>query len=74
MLINACGCLENLYIIISQFIFGDAAMDVKLIVDGKEIGLNEFVTKILGGAIVGAVATLKGVKEDWKEIDIKIKR
>jgi hypothetical protein len=49
-------------------------MDVRLIVDGKEIGLNEFVTKILGGAIVGAVATLKGVKEDWKEIDIKIKR
>jgi hypothetical protein len=49
-------------------------MDVRLIVDGKEIGLNEFVTKILSGAIVGAVATLKGVKEDWKEIDIKIKR
>ncbi|MEM2766812.1 MAG: hypothetical protein QXQ47_00650 [Candidatus Bathyarchaeia archaeon] len=49
-------------------------MDVKVFVDGKEIPLNEFVVKILGGTIVGAVTSLKGIKGDWKEIDIKVTR
>ena len=47
-------------------------MNVKLIVDGEEIALNEFVTKILSGTIVGAVTSLRGVKRDWKEIEIKV--
>ncbi len=47
-------------------------MDVKLLVDGEEIDLNEFVTKILGGTIVGAVTSLRGIKKDWKQIEIKI--
>ncbi|MEM2953456.1 MAG: hypothetical protein QXM52_02630 [Candidatus Bathyarchaeia archaeon] len=47
-------------------------MDVKLLVDGKEIKLNEFVVKILGGTIVGAVTSLRGIKDDWKEIEIKV--
>jgi hypothetical protein len=49
-------------------------LDVKLLVDGEEIDLNEFVVKILSGTIVGAVTSLRGIKEDWKEIEIKIKR
>lgn len=49
-------------------------MDVKLLVDGEEISLNKFVVKILGGTVVGAVSALRGVKEDWKEIKIEIKR
>lgn len=49
-------------------------MDVRLFVDGEEISLNEFVVKILGGTIVGAVSSLRGVKEDWKEIKIEIKK
>ena len=44
----------------------------KLIVDGEEISLNEFVVKILSGTIVGAVTSLKGIKKDWKEIEIKV--
>ena len=47
-------------------------MNVKFIVDGKEIVINEFVTKILSGTIVGAVTSLRGVKKDWKEIEIKV--
>ncbi|MEM3731787.1 MAG: hypothetical protein QW667_07610 [Candidatus Bathyarchaeia archaeon] len=47
-------------------------MNVKLTVDGEEISLNEFVAKILGGTIVGAVTSLKGIKKEWKEIEIKI--
>jgi hypothetical protein len=49
-------------------------MEAKLFVDGEEIGLNEFVVKILSGTIVGAVTSLRGIKKDWKEIEIKIKR
>jgi hypothetical protein len=47
-------------------------LNVKLNVDGEEIPLNEFVNKILSGIIVGAVTSLRGVKKDWKEIEIKV--
>ncbi|MEM4243858.1 MAG: hypothetical protein QXP44_03560 [Candidatus Bathyarchaeia archaeon] len=47
-------------------------MSLKLRVDGKEIPLNEFVEKILSGTIVGAVTSLKGVKDDWEKIEIEI--
>ncbi|MDI6691167.1 MAG: hypothetical protein QME50_04770 [Candidatus Bathyarchaeota archaeon] len=49
-------------------------MKAKLVVDGEEISLNEFVTKILTGTIVGAVTSLRGVKKDWKEIEVKVTR
>lgn len=49
-------------------------MDTKLIIDGEEMALNEFVTKILSGTIVGAVTSLRGVKKDWKEIEIKVSK
>jgi hypothetical protein len=49
-------------------------LDVKLFVDGEEIDLNEFVTKILGGTLVGAVTSLHGIKKDWKEIKVKATR
>jgi len=50
------------------------SMKAKLIVDGEEISLNEFVVKILSGTIVGAVTSLKGIKKDWKEIEINVTR
>jgi hypothetical protein len=49
-------------------------LETKLVVDGEEINLNEFVVKILSGTIVGAVTSLKGIKKDWKEIEIKVTR
>ncbi len=49
-------------------------MEAKLFVDGEEIDLNEFVTKILSGTIVGAVTSLRGIKKDWKTIEIKVTR
>jgi len=45
---------------------------VKLSVDGEEIELNDFASKILSGMMVGAVTSLRGIKKDWKEIGIKI--
>jgi hypothetical protein len=50
------------------------SLDVKLFVDGEEIYLSEFVVKILSGTIVGAVTSLRGIKEDWKEIKVKVIR
>ncbi len=47
-------------------------MNVKLLVDGEEIDLNEFVVKILSGTIAGAVTSLRGIKKNWKEIEIKV--
>ena len=47
-------------------------MTIKLKVDGKEIPLNEFVEKILAGTITGAVTSLRGIKEDWKKIEVEI--
>lgn len=47
-------------------------MDVELLVDGEKIPLNEFVVKILGGTIAGAVSSLQGIKKDWKEIKLKV--
>ncbi len=47
-------------------------MDVELRVDGKDVALNEFVIQILGGTLVGAVTSLRGIKKDWKEIVVKV--
>ena len=49
-------------------------MSLKLQVDGKNIPLNEFVEKILGGSIVGAVTALRGIRENWEKIEIEISR
>jgi hypothetical protein len=47
-------------------------METKLRVDGKEIPLNEFVSKIMGGTVAGAVTSLRGIKEDWERIEVEI--
>jgi hypothetical protein len=49
-------------------------MNLKLQVDGKKIPLNEFVENILSGTIVGAVTSLRGIKENWEKIEIEILR
>jgi hypothetical protein len=49
-------------------------LEVKLIVDGEAVDLNEFVEKILNGTIVGAVTSLRDVKKDWKKIELAITR
>lgn len=49
-------------------------MSLKLKVDGKDIPLNEFVEKLLNGTITGAITSLKGIKEDWKKIEIEVEK
>jgi hypothetical protein len=48
------------------------AVGMKLKVDGKEIPLNEFVEKYMQGTLVGGISSLKGIKEDWKKIELEI--
>jgi hypothetical protein len=47
---------------------------LKLKVDGKEIPLNDFVEQILSGTIMGAVGSLRGIKENWEKIVIEIEK
>lgn len=47
-------------------------MKMKLLVDGKEIPLNDFVERIFTGMVVGGVNALKGIKEDWEKIEIDV--
>jgi len=51
-----------------------ANLSLKLKVDGKEIPLNEFVGRMLSGTITGGVTSLKGIKEDWKKIEVEIQK
>jgi hypothetical protein len=53
---------------------GDIGLEAKLLVDEIEMDLNPFVQKILAGTIAGAVTSLRGIKKDWKQIEIKLKR
>jgi hypothetical protein len=47
-------------------------MGLKLKVDEKDIPLNEFVEKILNGIVVGGVTSLRGIRDDWKKIEIEV--
>lgn len=49
-------------------------MKMKLVVDGEEIPLNDFVERVLSGMVVGGVNALKGIKEDWKKIEIEFSK
>ncbi len=52
----------------------EVKVEVEIFVDKEEVEVNEFVQNVMGRAIAGAVSVLKGVKEDWSEIEIKVKR
>ncbi|MBC7120627.1 MAG: hypothetical protein H5T33_03485 [Candidatus Methanosuratus sp.] len=49
-------------------------METIVRVDGKDVPLNEFVSRILAGTISGAVTSLRGVGEDWNRIEIEVRR
>ena len=47
---------------------------VEIRIDGKDIPVNRYVKDVFLKVIVALVSTLKGVPEDWSEIEIKIVR
>jgi len=52
----------------------DENVDLKIVVDGEAVDVNEFVQNIIGRAIVGSVCVLKGVKEDWEEMELTVRK
>jgi len=48
-------------------------VEVEIVVDKEEIVVNEFVQNVIGRAIAGAVSVLKGVNEEWGEMEIKVR-
>ncbi len=56
----------------SQGYYEVKLVSIKLIVDGKEIPLNDFVGRFIQGVVVGGVSSLKGIKDDWKKIEVVV--
>ena len=49
-------------------------MRVKLVVDGKDVPLNNYVQSVFGKVLSALVSTLKGVDEDWGELRVEVRR
>lgn len=49
-------------------------VEIVLEIDGEKIAMNDFVRKILCGMITGSVETLRGVGNNWKTINISLRR
>ncbi len=49
-------------------------MEIELVIDGEKIVMNDFVQKILGNIVSGAVEPLHGVGDGWSEVSLKIKK
>ena len=51
---------------------GVTKMEVKLVVDGKEVELNPFVSQVFFKVIEALISTLKGVNTDWGYAEVQI--
>ncbi|MFZ3382803.1 MAG: hypothetical protein WA144_02640, partial [Candidatus Methanoperedens sp.] len=49
-------------------------IEIVLEIDGKKIPMNGFVNKILCGMVKGSIETLRGVGDDWKNVNIRMSR
>jgi len=49
-------------------------IDVRLLIDGKEIPLNPYVQQVFGVVIRGLISTLKGVDENWNHAELILDR
>ncbi len=47
---------------------------VTLVVDGKRVPLNPYVSSVFSSIITALVSTLKGVDEDWSLAEIKVEK
>ena len=49
-------------------------MEIKLVIDDKDVDMNEFVSNIISNVIMGAVNSLEGINTEWKKLKVKITR
>ncbi len=47
---------------------------IELKIDGKKIPLNRYVSDVFLKVIAALISTLKGVPEDWSELELVIKK
>ncbi len=52
----------------------EVEIDVRLVIDGKEIPMNPYVQKVFGAVIVGLISTLKGVDGNWNHAELILDR
>ncbi len=52
----------------------EVEIDVRLLIDGKEIPLNPYVQQVFGVVIRGLISTLKGVDENWNHAELILDR
>jgi hypothetical protein len=49
-------------------------MKVRLSVDGREVPLNPFVTRLIGNLVEALLSSLHGVEEDWRVAELRVER
>jgi hypothetical protein len=47
---------------------------IELVVDGKKIPMNPYVTNVFTGIIGTLISTLKGIDENWSRAEIRLER
>ncbi len=52
----------------------EVEIDVKLVIDGKEVPMNPYVQKVFGAVVKGLISTLKGVDENWSHAELILDR
>lgn len=49
-------------------------MEVRILVDGEKVPVNEFVQGLIGQGLAAQVEELHGVPEDWDRIEVTVER
>ena len=52
----------------------EVEIDVRLLIDGKEIPMNPYVQKVFGGIFKALISTLKGIDENWSHAEVILDR
>jgi len=51
-----------------------AEVRVELRIDGRQVPLNQFVTKLVGNLLQAVLSSLHGVEEGWKVAELRVER
>ena len=52
----------------------EVEIDVRLLIDGKEVPMNPYVQKVFGEVVRAMISTLKGVDENWSHAELILDR
>ncbi|MDD2439294.1 MAG: hypothetical protein PHD41_03600 [Methanosarcinaceae archaeon] len=49
-------------------------MKIELVIDGKKIPMNAFVSKVFINVIGGVIECLHGIDTNWKTVSLKLEK